>query len=154
MDAQSDRLRAWLSSTAPATPLSRPDARLALGVLLVRIAKADKVYLFEELEQIDRVLAELNQYDPIRAAKTRALCEQLETSVRDTESFTSLIREAVSYDDRKHMVEALWSVVVADGIEQDQEVSLVEWIETALAVSPEDSAAAHTAARAAKGLSG
>ncbi len=144
-----DRLTAWLhrpkDQPAP-EPLPELDARLALGALLVRLAKADHVYLFEELEQIDRILAEREGLGPIDAAKMRATCERLEHAMPETEHFTALIREAVPYDERRSIVEALWRVILADGIEQDQELIVAELIEDQLGVERAHSKSAREAA--------
>ena len=148
-----DRVQAWISGRSVSTPLPQPDARLALGVLLVRVAKADRAYLFEELEQIDRIIAHQNNVDPLQAAKTRAMCEKLDSAVSSTATFVELIKRSVAYADRLAMVEALWNVVVADGIEQKQELELVTWIEDHIGVERRDADAAHAKARAAKGLS-
>jgi len=51
------------------TPLPAADAGHVAGALMVRAAKADKAYLFEEVEMIDRVLAQRHQLGPIEAAK-------------------------------------------------------------------------------------
>lgn len=148
--ALTDLLKDWLHWTSDKPtppPLPEPDARLALGTLLVRVAKADHAYLFEELEQIDRILAARNGVGPIEAAQMRATCERLESAFPETPKFTQLIRDAVPYEERKGIVQELWQVVLSDGIEEDHEASLVHLIEEQLGVSPEDSDAAHAAAR-------
>ena len=46
-----ERLMARLHrDTPPKEPLATPDARMALGILLVRLAMVDRAYLFEEVE--------------------------------------------------------------------------------------------------------
>ena len=139
-----ERLKAWIAK--PKDPLPPPDTRLALGVLLVRVAKADKVYLFEELEQIDRVLARLNGINALQAAKLRAMCERLEEAISDTAAFANLLRTYVAYEQRVAMIEALWQVVIADGIEQRQELALVEWVQSDLGVEQKDCEAARAKA--------
>ncbi|MGX9354577.1 tellurite resistance TerB family protein [Roseobacteraceae bacterium S113] len=142
-------LKAWLSHTPelpPPPPLPEPDAQLALGALLVRIAKADHAYLFEELEQIDRILADRNGIGPVEAAKMRATCERLDDAFPETPTFVALIRDAVSYEERRAIVDAMWRVVLADGIEQDQEVELVHLIEEQLGVEAQHSAEARALA--------
>ena len=144
-----DRITSWLHLSAdapPPPPLPEPDARLALGVLLVRVAKADHVYLFEELEQIDRILAVQNGIGPIEAAKMRATCERIDDAIPNTPRFTDLIRAAVPYEERRVIVDALWKVSLADGIEHEQEVALVELIEKELGVNRAHSAEARASA--------
>ena len=53
---------------AHTAPLPADDARLALATLLVRIAKSDHHYAFEEIVKIDEVLAERYDLSVIAAA--------------------------------------------------------------------------------------
>ncbi|MGH1416587.1 MAG: TerB family tellurite resistance protein [Pelagimonas sp.] len=130
----------------PEAPLPKPDAKLALGTLLVRVAMADKAYLFEEIEQIDRILAKAYDLNPIEAAKMRATCEKLAFSIEDDSEMAQLIRDNVEYDHRREKVEALWQVVIADGISDERETALVDLIEKVLGVDAQDSEAARLAA--------
>ncbi|MDA7425364.1 tellurite resistance TerB family protein [Thalassococcus lentus] len=142
-----ERLTSLFKSRAPVdAPLPEPDARLALGTLLVRVAMADKAYLFEEVEQIDRILAEAYGLTPIEAAKMRATCEKLAFSVEDDGEMARVIREAVDYDHRRETMEALWRVVIADGITDERETAAVELIEEQLGMARDDSQAARAAA--------
>ena len=129
-----------------AEPLPEPDARLALGTLLVRVAMADRAYLFEEVEQIDRILAEAYGLNAIEAAKMRATCEKLAFAVESDQQMIDLIRESVEYSHRLEKVQALWRVVVADGITDERETALVELVEDQLGVARPDSEAARAAA--------
>ncbi|MCT4555468.1 MAG: TerB family tellurite resistance protein [Pelagimonas sp.] len=142
-----ERLREFFTQkpTAP-EPLPEPDARLALGTLLVRVALADGAYLFEEVEQIDRVLARAYDLKPLEAAQMRASCEKLALHIEDDTDMARRIREAVQYDHRRDKVAALWSVVMADGVSDEREEALVELIETTLGIERADSEAARAAA--------
>ncbi|WP_299925858.1 TerB family tellurite resistance protein [uncultured Pelagimonas sp.] len=130
----------------PEAPLPKPDAKLALGTLLVRVAMADKAYLFEEIEQIDRILSKAYDLNPIEAAKMRATCEKIAFSIENDSEMAQLIRDNVEYDHRREKVEALWQVVIADGISDERETALVDLIEKVLGVNAEDSEAARLAA--------
>lgn len=134
-----------LFSAPEPEPLPETDAKLALGALLVRVAKSDDVYLFEEIEQIDRILAEKNGLNPVDAARMRATCEKIEQAAPETEEFARLIRETVEYPHRVDAVTALWKVMVADGFAHRNEEALVTLVETTLGVSQHDSAAARGA---------
>lgn len=134
----------------PRPPCPPLDAAHALGALLVRVAKADHAYLFEELEQIDRILAHRNAINAVAAAKLRAECERLEAAVPETPEFVAKLQEAVEYDDRRKIAEALWAVVVADGVREEHEVALVEIVEELLGVSGADSQAARAAAESSR----
>lgn len=132
--------------TPPETPLPEADARLALGTLLVRVALADRAYLFEEIEQIDRILSEAYGLNPIEAAKMRATCEKLAFAIKDDREMAELVRASVAYDHRREKVDALWKVVLADGVTDDREAALVDLVEHVLGVSRTDSEAARAAA--------
>jgi len=123
-------------------PLPQPNAQLALGALLVRVALANREYLAPEVAQIDRVLAATFTLKPLDAAKLRAECEALERDAPGTPEFTQILRDEVSYDDRKALADAMWAVAMADGKrDEDEELQLLA-IETALGLSDADIEAA------------
>ncbi|MDG1376284.1 MAG: TerB family tellurite resistance protein [Yoonia sp.] len=127
------------------TPLPEADARNALGALMVRAAKADHAYLFEEVEKIDAVLSKLYGLNPVQAAKMRAGCEKLEEEMPATEDLAEILHNAISVEAREAAVAALWSVVFADGEERPEEDLLLHAIEKSLGVSPEVSKRLHDA---------
>tara|TARA_R110002167_G_scaffold365310_1_gene589560 strand:+ start:43928 stop:44389 length:462 start_codon:yes stop_codon:yes gene_type:complete len=127
------------------TELPPADARNALGALMVRAAKADHAYLFEEVEQIDAVLGKLYGLNPVQAAKMRAGCELLEEEMPVTEQLAGILHDAISIADREAAVSALWSVVFADGVEREEEDELLHAVEAALGVSPDVSKRLHDA---------
>lgn len=148
MSSLIDRLKDLFSTgTPPEKPLPELDAAHALGALLVRVAKADQVYLFEELEQIDRILAERNDLNPVAAAKMRADCERLEASIPASPQFVEMLQASVAYEDRLAIVRALWKVVLADGIRQEDEVALVDLVQNKLGISDIHSHEAREAAQ-------
>ena len=123
-------------------PLAEDDARLALTALLVRIARSDNDYADTEMARIDRISAQRYGLSPFEAAGLRAKAEDLEAEAPDTVRFTRAIKEAVPYDDRLGVVEALWSVVLADGQRTGEEDSLLRLVVSLLGVSDVDSALA------------
>ncbi|WP_106743811.1 TerB family tellurite resistance protein [Yoonia maritima] len=129
--------------TAPAPePLSDPDARLALGALLVRLARADGDYAAEEIAQIDQALVARYGLSDEDAVALRKDCEALEAEAPDTVRFTRAIKDAVAHDHRVAVVEAMWSVVMADGVRGEEEDSNMRMISSLLGVSDQDSNAA------------
>ena len=136
-----------LTQPQPA-PLVEDDARLALTALLVRIARSDNDYAATELARIDRISVERYSLSPFEAASLRARAENLEAEAPDTVRFTRAIKEAVAYDDRLAVVQALWSVALADGQRTGEEDSLLRLVVSLLGVSDVDSARARQ--RAAK----
>ncbi|MBP0481225.1 TerB family tellurite resistance protein [Sagittula salina] len=142
-----ERLSHFFHSKTPArAPLPPMDAKYALGTLLVRVAQVDHAYLFEEIEQIDRILGTWNDINPVEAAKMRATCERLSQGAGDSEALADLIRQHVDYAHRLEAAQALWAVALADGITDDREEALVDLIETHLGVEPADSEEARAAA--------
>ena len=127
-------------------PLPAPDAKLALGALMVQIAMSDKDYQLAEISRIDRVLAQFFDLGPIEAAKMRATCEKLYAAAPETETFAELLRSELPHDARCRALPALWQIVLADGEIQDSEVQIVEDARLALGLSQDDMTAARISA--------
>ncbi|MDK3016089.1 tellurite resistance TerB family protein [Pseudodonghicola flavimaris] len=127
---------------AEAAPLPDPDAELALGALLVRVAQADRDYQVEEISLIDRILARLYEHNPIEAAKVRATCEKLHAAAPETDTFGKLIRETTGLENRLAALEALWEVVLADGSQKEGELKIVDDARRAMGLSIADNQAA------------
>lgn len=123
-------------------PLPQPNAQLALGALLVRVAFADDNYRATEISQIDRILAQTFGLNPIEAAKLRATCEKLERDAHGTDEFAAILREEVDYADRKALGDAMWAVALADGHRHEKEEIQLQAIETALGLTDLDMQAA------------
>lgn len=129
--------------SAPAQhKLPEPDARLAMAALLVRIARSDGDYSETEIARIDRTLSKRHEIGPFEAAKLRGEGEALEAEAPDTVRFTRAIKDGVAYEDRIDVVEALWGVVLADGVRDPEEDSLVRLTANLLGVNDRDSALA------------
>ncbi|TCP41782.1 TerB family tellurite resistance protein [Rhodovulum marinum] len=124
------------------------DARLALSALLVRIARSDGEYAHEEVDRIERILATRYGLDAPGARALRRQAEALEDEAPDTVRFTRAIKDAVPYEDREAVIEALWEVVLADGIRDEEEDSLLRLVANLLGVNDRDSALARHRAEA------
>lgn len=122
--------------------LADEDARLALTALLVRIARADGTYAPQEIARIDKITAQRFDLGPFEASKLRSDAEALEREAPDTVRFTRAIKDAVAYEDRIGVVEALWQVVLADGERDDEEDALVRLAANLLGINDRDSALA------------
>ncbi|HEV8037063.1 TerB family tellurite resistance protein [Yoonia sp.] len=127
-----------LTAPAPA-PLNEIDSRVALGALLVRVARTDGDYAQVEIQQIDHALMTRYSLSAADAAALRAECEELEAQAPDTVRFTRAIKEAVSYENRLSVIEALWAVVMADGVRDHEEDSMMRMTASLLGVSDQDS---------------
>ena len=123
-------------------PLPDADARLALTALLVRVARSDGVFDDAERDRIDRIAAARYGLSPFEASKLRGEAERLEAQAPDTVRFTRAIKDAVPYDDRIAVIEALWQVALADGERDASEDSLLRLVASLLGVNDRDSALA------------
>lgn len=126
--------------TAPdPAPLGPVDARLALTALLVRVARSDNDYAHSEVELIEEIATRRYGLSAAEAVALRAEGEALEAEAPDTVRFTRAIKDAVPYEDRVAVIEALWQVVLADGRRSDEENALLRLVASLLGVSDTDS---------------
>lgn len=123
-------------------PLSKPDARIALAALLVRLARTDGLYAAEEVERIDRILARHHGLGPFEAAGLRSEAEAIEARAPDTVRFTQALKAATALEDRSELMVALWSVALADGQRDAQEDRLMRMVSTLLGLTDVESAQA------------
>lgn len=130
-----------LTEPKPA-PLADHDARLALTALLVRVARSDNHYDASEMQLIEDIAAKRYGLSPDAAKNLRAEGETLEREAPDTVRFTRAIKDAVPYEDRLGVIEALWQVVLADGKRADEEDALLRLVSNLLGVTDTDSAMA------------
>ncbi|MFD1912250.1 TerB family tellurite resistance protein [Halodurantibacterium flavum] len=129
--------------TAPAPErLPDPDARLALGALLVRVARVDGQYSQAEVARIERILALRHDLGPDDARRLREDAEVLESEAPDTVRFTRAIKDAVAYEDREAVIEALWCVALSDGQRDAEESAMLRLVANLLGISDRDSALA------------
>jgi len=142
-------LKKLLQAIRPKGPvtLPDPDAELALGALMVRVAQSDRDYQLEEISLIDRILARLYQHNAIEAAKVRATCEKLQAAAPESDTFGRLIRETTGLAERLAAMDALWEVVLADDREHPGEVTIVEEARKAMGLSYTDSQNARAKAK-------
>ena len=128
-------------------PLPDADARLALCALLVRVARADETYDQSEQDRIDRIAATRYGLSPFEASKLRREAEALEAEAPDTVRFTRAIKDAVPYEEREHVVESLWEIVLADGERDHEEDALMRLVAPMLGINDRDSALARQRAQ-------
>lgn len=124
------------------TELQPEDARLAIAAVLVMAARADGKYDADEEGLIDRTLTARFGLSPELARGLREQGEQAEGESIDLYQFTRAIRTSIPLEDRMAIVEELWRVVLADGVRDPHEDSLMRQIVDRLGLSPMDSAVA------------
>jgi uncharacterized tellurite resistance protein B-like protein len=122
--------------------LPQPDAQRALGALLVRLARADEAYTEEERARIDRILGLRYGLSPFEASAVRSDAEELEANAPDTVRFTRALKDAVPYEDRMSLMEALWSVALADDDRDPREDAMIRVTADLLGVNDRDRAVA------------
>jgi len=130
-------------------PLDDGDARRALTALLVRVARSDGDYDASELQRITRIIATRYGLSQAEAETLRGEAETLESEAPDTVRFTRAIKDAVPYDERLAVIEALWQVAMADGARDAGEDALLRLVANFLGVSDRDSARARQKVTAA-----
>ncbi|MEZ5778148.1 MAG: TerB family tellurite resistance protein [Paracoccaceae bacterium] len=133
-------LSSLLSSDAQ--PLPALDARLALAALLVRLARADEDYTDAERHRIDRIISARYALSTADAAGLRAEAEVLEAEAPDTVRFTRALKDAVPYEDRMSLMEAMWSVALSDDERDPREDAMIRVTADLLGISDRDRAIA------------
>lgn len=114
------------------------DAQHAMGVLLVRLARADAHYAQAEIARIDRLFARHYGLSAIDAAKLRAECEAQEKQAGTTEDLALDVRAMMPLEQRTKIITALWQVSLADGVLHDEEADLVARVADAAGVPRND----------------
>lgn len=123
---------------APPQALHPDEARVALAALMVRLSRTDGSYADVERRRIDAILARQYGLAPDAATRLRAEAERLESAAQDTVQFTRLVKEAVPYEERAGIVESLWRIAAADGINADEH-GLMRLVANLLGVSDVES---------------
>jgi len=139
-----------LTGSAP-EQLDALDARRALTALLVRLARSDSHYAATEIIRIDRIISTRFGLDKDEAEALRGEAEQLESEAPDTVRFTRAIKDSVPYGEREGVIEALWEIVLADGVRDHEEDALLRLVAPMLGVTDQDSAHARRRIEARQG---
>ncbi|MEO1318072.1 MAG: TerB family tellurite resistance protein [Pseudomonadota bacterium] len=105
--------------------LTAQDARDALAVILVHAARADGRYEASEQDDIDRVLKSRYGLEAAGATALRAEAEADEENAAGLQRFTSALKNAVPFEERIAIIEAVWEVAYADGVRSAEESALV-----------------------------
>ncbi len=122
--------------------LADHDARLAMAALLVRVAVSDGVYDKTERGTITDILSTRYQLSEQDTEVLMQNAETLEKQAPDTVRFTRAIKDAVPYEERLSVLEALWRVALADGTRDAIEDSMMRMITNLLGISDPDNARA------------
>lgn len=112
--------------------------RVAIAAILVEAARADGVYLDTEREMIDRILAERFALSPADATALRTEGETAQAEAVDLVGFTRTVKDAVAFEERVEVIEAVWRVVYADGDRDTDEGALIRKLAGLLYVPDRD----------------
>jgi uncharacterized tellurite resistance protein B-like protein len=146
-------LRRLLLSTGH-DDLPPEDARLAIASVLVMAARADDHYDDSEQAMIDRALMKRFKLDAAQARGLREDGEAAESEAIDLFQFTRAIKAAIPIEDRVAILEELWTVILADGVRDPHEDSLMRQMADRLGLSDMDSALARRRVQGGGSVSG
>ncbi|MCR8549862.1 TerB family tellurite resistance protein [Salipiger sp. P9] len=133
-------LRFWLSAPE-AAPFDPGDAPVALGALLVRLARRECACLRTESAAIDAILARRYDLTAQEAAEMRETCERIEAAAPDTPRFAASLCMAVAYAERRAVALCLWEILRQGALHHSEEARMIALTETVLGVHPDDIAA-------------
>lgn len=124
----------WFKREDHKAPLPEVTPELAIGTLLVRLAKADSNYHAAEIGVMDRVLAHRFGLNVVEAAKMRATCEKLERVAPETDKLADLIHDNVAATERRALIKSLVDVARADGLDRPEEEAFIKIVARQLTV--------------------
>jgi uncharacterized tellurite resistance protein B-like protein len=122
-----------------AETLAADEARTAIAALMVIAAHADHSYGDDERGQIERVLSARYGLDATAARRLREDGEAAEAAALDLYKFTSLIKRDIPHEERASVLEALWRVVLADGVREAHEDAFMRRVTDLLGIDPRES---------------
>ena len=114
------------------------DERVALTALLIKIAKSDYEYSSLEKSSIKIILKKRFSISELEVTDLITKAELLEDESSDSVRFTKVIKEFVPLEKRNEIIEIFWELVLADGIREDDENSLLRILGSLLGVNDRD----------------
>ena len=114
------------------------DERVALTALLIKIAKSDYEYSSLEKSSIKIILKKRFSISELKVTDLITKAELLEDESSDSVRFTKVIKEFVPLEKRNEIIEIFWELVLADGIREDDENSLLRILGSLLGVNDRD----------------
>ena len=125
-----------------AAPLEDADERLAIAVLMVRLACSDEDYAEEERIEIDAVLARRYDLSAAEVATLRHEAEEVEAEAQDTVKFTRAIKDKIAIEDRIAVMRDFWHIALADGTRDAHENAQMRLMTGLLGLTDQESARA------------
>ena len=112
--------------------------RLATAALLMEIGRADTHFASAERDAIEAAMQRVFELSPAETRELVELAQQEVEQATDLYQFTRLVDTEFSAPDKKHVVELMWRVSMADGHVDKYEEHLVRRIADLLHVSHSD----------------
>lgn len=116
----------------------------AIAAILVRAAKTDHEYTQSEKNLIDQLLSNQLNITLEKAILLRLQGEELETEINDNVQLTRIIKQDIPYEERHHLIEQLWSIVLDDNSRTPEENKLMRVLTHLLGISDINSAKARS----------
>ena len=126
------------NSKSTSKSVEHNDERLALTALLIKIAKSDYEYSSVEKSRIKIILKKRFLISELEVTDLINKAELLEDESSDSVRFTKVIKEFVPLEKRNEIIEIFWELVLADGIREDDENSLLRILGSLLGVNDRD----------------
>lgn len=117
-----------------------PPVQRAVAALLVEAARSDGIYGPDEIAAVDHLLGGLFDLTVADAGALRKVGEAAQSNAPDLVRFTRVIKTAMTEAERVAVIEALWAVVLSDGVRHPREDALMRRLAPLIAVSDRDSA--------------
>ena len=126
------------NSKSTSESVEHNDERLALTALLIKIAKSDYEYSSVEKSRIKIILKKRFLISELEVTDLITKAELLEDESSDSVRFTKVIKEFVPLEKRNEIIEIFWELVLADGIREDDENSLLRILGSLLGENDRD----------------
>ena len=125
------------------------DERIAVTVLLIRIAKSDYDYANIEKTRISSILERRYVISKSESEKLIQKAEKIEDEASDNIKFTKTIKKFIPIENRHQIIELFWELVLADGVRDDDENGLLRILGSLLGVNDRDLALSRQKVQAA-----
>jgi uncharacterized tellurite resistance protein B-like protein len=122
---------------APA-PVPANDLRMSVAVLLLEAARQDDSFDARERATIEALLSERFGLSQAECAALMAAAELRAGQMTQLHGHTSHIAEAMTPDERIHLIEMLWDVAYCDGVLDPEEDLLIRRVAGLVYVSDRD----------------
>ncbi len=151
-----ERLRQFLEEMTGPDPAERDfgegDFRLAAAALLVHVAEADGFFSEPERRSLLLLLQQRFDLDNEAARRLVAAAQKSDREAVDLFRFTSILQHALSFPDRRRLIEMMWTIAYADGEAQEFEENIIWRVSELLGVPSRDRIALRRKIRAECGF--